>query len=754
MSVPSDMPTDRADKAAGAAAELSRINADLQLEIAERKQAEEMLRLRVLELAVLHAVASAGVEATGEDELIERATQVIGEALYPDNFGVLLLDEAAGVLRVHPSFRIRQDRREARRLLIPLGLGISGQVAANGRPRRVSDVAREEEYPEADPQTRSKLCVPLKAGGRVIGVISAESMRPGVFSEADERLLTTCAEQLATAIEKIRLFQAEARRRRELEALVVISSALRQALTGASMLLPLLEKSIEVLGADAGALLLLKEGALVLAAGRGPGEAWLGRQYPPDDDSPWTVVQSGVPLFIPDAGQSELGQPGDLGRVLMQGMAAAVFVPLKTAEATVGLLHLAYRSRREFSEGDRGLLTTIAEMAGSALQRANVMETLEQRVADRTRELAALYDVSAVASESPDLQTTLERSLGRALVAMQSAAGTIHLLDETEETLHLAARQPIPPAAADQMDASMPPSHLTAWIIQHGEPLVIPDLAADPQAPPAAPRAGPRAYAGVPMQARRRVLGVLSVVRESGQQFNVEEMALLASIADQVAVAVENARLHQQAEQAAVMEERARLARELHDSVTQSLYSVTLLADATRDFTEAGEWERVKHYLVRISETGRQALKEMRLLLYELRPPIIEEEGLLEALSRRLDAVEGRAGVEVRLLATEWVDLPAPVEEALYHIAQEALNNALKHAEATTVTVQLHGDAGGVDLEVVDNGKGFDPDSVKRRGGMGLLSMRQRTEMMGGQLTILSAPGEGTRVKVELSNVK
>jgi signal transduction histidine kinase len=615
-------------------------------------------------------------------------------------------------------------------------------------------VTREEEYPEADPQTRSKLCVPLKAGERIIGVISAESMHPDVFSEADERLLTTCAEQLATAIEKIRLFQTEARRRQELEALVVISSALRQARTSESMLLPLVEKSIEVLGGDAGALLLLKGGALVLAAGRGPSEALLGHQHPPGSDSPWMVVQTGVPLFIPDAGQSELCQQGDLCRALMQGMAAAVFIPLKTAEATVGLLHLAYRSRREFPEEDRGLLTTIAEMAGSALQRASVMETLEQRVADRTRELTALYDVSAVASESLDLQATLERSLERALVAMQSAVGTIHLLDETEETLHLAAHQAIPPAAAVQMDFSMPPPHLTDWVIQHGEPLVIPDLAADPQAPPAAPMAGPRAYAGVPMQARRRVLGVLSVVRETGRQFNVEEMALLASIADQVAVAVENARLHQQAEQTAVMEERARLARELHDSVTQSLYSATLLADATRDFTEAGEWERVKHYLGRISETARQALKEMRLLLYELRPPIIGQEGLLEALSRRLDAVEGRAGVEVRLLATEWVDLPAPVEETLYHIAQEALNNALKHAEATTVTVHLHGDADGVDLEVVDNGKGFDPNSVKRRGGMGLLSMRQRTEKMGGKLTILSAPGEGTRVKVEMSNVK
>lgn len=542
---------------------------------------------------------------------------------------------------------------------------------------------------------------------------------------------------------------AEVRCRQELEALVAISSALRQAQTREAMLLPLVEKSIEVMGGDAGALLLLKEGALVLAAGCGPSEALLGRQQPPGSDSLWLVVQTGVPLFIPDAGQSELCQ-GDLCRALMQGMTAAVFIPLQTAEATVGLLYLAYRSCREFPEGDRHLLTTIAEMAGNALHRAAVVETLEQRVADRTRELAALYDVSAVASEPLDLQTTLEQSLARVLVAMQSAVGTIHLLDETAETLRLAAHQAIPPVTVAQIDLLMPPPHLTDWVIQHGEPLVIPDLAADPQAPWAAPMTGSRAYAGVPMQARRRMLGVLSVVRETGRQFNVEEMALLASIADQVAVAVENVRLHQQAEQAAVMEERARLARELHDSVTQSLYSVTLLADATRDFTAAGEWERVKHYLGRMSETARRALKEMRLLLYELQPPLTEREGLVEALSHRLDAVEGRAGVKARLLAKEWVDLPAPVEENLYRIAQEALNNALKHAEASTVTVQLCADADGVDLEVVDNGKGFEPDSARGRRGMGLLSMRQRVERLKGRLTILSTPGEGTRVKVRL----
>ena len=240
--------------------------------------------------------------------------------------------------------------------------------------------------------------------------------------------------------------------------------------------------------------------------------------------------------------------------------------------------------------------------------------------------------------------------------------------------------------------------------------------------PGVSPPTAPCAYAGVPMRVGGQTLGTPSVLRDTKRQFNVEEVALLATIADQVAVSVENARLHKQAERAAVMEERARLARELHDSVTQSLYSVTLLVDATRDFAESGEWDRAKHYMSRISENTRQALKEMRLLIYELRPPLIERDGLVEALSQRLNAVEGRAGVEVRLLAQERNNLPVSVEEDLYLIAQEALNNALKHASATEVMVQLRASADGVSLEVVDNGKGFNVDSVRRKGGMGLLA--------------------------------
>ncbi|UCF60837.1 MAG: hypothetical protein JSV37_13930 [Anaerolineaceae bacterium] len=208
------------------------------------------------------------------------------------------------------------------------------------------------------------------------------------------------------------------------------------------------------------------------------------------------------------------------------------------------------------------------------------------------------------------------------------------------------------------------------------------------------------------------------------------------------------------AAKAAVREERDRLARDLHDSVTQSIYSSTLLAEAGQRVVEAGDIERTKKYLSRLGAITQQALKEMRLLVYELRPLALREVGLVGALQARLDAVERRAGVDARLMVETEPELPANIEEALYHIAQEALNNALKHATPTIVEMRLglEGEPPeqNVVLEVVDDGKGFDPEAVVDEGGLGLISMRERTEKLGGLIEIRSALGEGTAIKVKL----
>jgi PAS domain S-box-containing protein len=372
----------------------------------------------------------------------------------------------------------------------------------------------------------------------------------------------------------------------------------------------------------------------------------------------------------------------------------------------------------------------------------------EEALQKAHREISALYHVASVASASLDLDTILERSLDCVLETMKSEQGLIHLWDEGNEILRLAAQQGMGPELMAQIDAVPPGKGLTGWVFEHGEPLMTPNLGIDPSVPQALCENLFKAYVGVPMRAKGKVVGVFSVLGEAGRRFGSDEVTLLASIADQVGVAVENARLYQQAEQLAVMEERERLAHDLHDSVTQSLYSLTLLAEAARRLIRAGEAERASDYLTRLGETAHDALKEMRLLVYRLRPSALEREGLVGAIQQRLGAVERRAGVKAHLLSSDTIKLPAPVEEGLYRITQEALNNALKHAMASSVTVHIQVLDGHVELEVADNGVGFDPGAPGHREGMGLVSMRERAKKLGGMLRVLSAPGQGTRVSV------
>lgn len=203
-------------------------------------------------------------------------------------------------------------------------------------------------------------------------------------------------------------------------------------------------------------------------------------------------------------------------------------------------------------------------------------------------------------------------------------------------------------------------------------------------------------------------------------------------------------------EQIMVLEERNRLARELHDSVTQSLYSVTLFAEAGRTLSEAGEMERASAYFGDVLETGQQALKEMRLLVHKLRPSLLEKEGFIRALQYRLNAVEGRAGVKNQFVVDSGLIIPPEIEEALFQIAQEALNNSIKHAAAREVVISLQAYDGWLEMRVVDDGRGFDVTAVDKAGGLGLTSMAERAAVLNGRVNVESGVGQGTAIVVRL----
>jgi two-component system NarL family sensor kinase len=213
----------------------------------------------------------------------------------------------------------------------------------------------------------------------------------------------------------------------------------------------------------------------------------------------------------------------------------------------------------------------------------------------------------------------------------------------------------------------------------------------------------------------------------------------------------ERKRVEEQLEAAATAAERQRLARELHDSVTQRLYSLDLYANATQEALSRGRIETGAEHAGRIRALSQSALADMRLLIFELRPPLLEQEGLAGALRARLEMVEGRVGLKTEFEAVAERPLSSSVEAELYAVAREALNNALKHAQADQITVKLEYDEERCTLTIQDDGCGFDPANGERGGGFGLSNMRERVERIGGNLTLDTAPGRGTTVRVEVT---
>ena len=256
----------------------------------------------------------------------------------------------------------------------------------------------------------------------------------------------------------------------------------------------------------------------------------------------------------------------------------------------------------------------------------------------------------------------------------------------------------------------------------------------------------------VPLRGKESFIGALDVINRPGG-FSQESIRILELFAAQAAIAIENARLHHQAEELAVTKERQRLARELHDSVTQALYTASLYIDATNLALTSGKEDLAQDHLSELRNMVREAMLDMRLLIFELHPPALEQEGLVAALRVRLAAVEARAGLQTELEVEGERRLPITIEQELYRIAQEALNNVMKHAQAQHVTIRLqYGQKAGrptVFLQVRDDGIGFDPLTALNAGGVGLRSFEERAAKLGGRVTVESSPGQGTTVTVE-----
>jgi signal transduction histidine kinase len=259
-------------------------------------------------------------------------------------------------------------------------------------------------------------------------------------------------------------------------------------------------------------------------------------------------------------------------------------------------------------------------------------------------------------------------------------------------------------------------------------------------------------FLGVPVVSKERVIAAFYLTdREGAAEFSAADQAAIELLAAHAAVAIANARSYDLARELSVIEERNRLARELHDSVTQRLFSLELAAETTATLLDR-DVDAARVQLARVQEMAREAMAELRAVIFELRPATVQDEGLIVALRKHVDVLRRVEQRQIAFASDGGVPpLGGAVEAEAFRIAQEALNNALHHSGAARIWVRIGGASGRLALEVGDDGSGFDPSSPELRSRrLGLTSMEERAEALGGSLVVDSRPGAGTRVRLEV----
>ncbi len=299
----------------------------------------------------------------------------------------------------------------------------------------------------------------------------------------------------------------------------------------------------------------------------------------------------------------------------------------------------------------------------------------------------------------------------------------------------------------------LPRTHgLLGAILQDGKAYRSDDIRSDPRFvwwPAAHPRMG--TFLGVPVELDGRVIGAFYLAdKMDGGCFDERDQETVEAFAARVALAVENARLHEERLELGVLEERNRLARELHDSVTQTLFTSVLLSETGLTLL-GGDHPEAAAELRRSQELARQALEEMRSMIFELRPPELASDGLVPALRKHVDILRRVHQVPIRLIATGERRLRARTEREVFRIVQEALANAVRHGRPTTVDVRIEMAPSRLVAVVSDDGVGFDPSAAPLRARhLGLTSMEERAGALGGTLDVTSTPGEGTSIRAEV----
>jgi GAF domain-containing protein/anti-sigma regulatory factor (Ser/Thr protein kinase) len=732
---------------------------------------EEMSR-HLEEVQILNNVALASISTLDFDEVVRRGVQALLGMRSFERVNVLLLDEERNDLWLHPALAASDAFPRRADIRIPVGQGITGQVAQSGISARVSDVRNEPDYIAGYPDSLSELCVPLRVGERIIGVLDVQSTKPDAFSESDERLLTTLAGQLSTILENSRLYAETYQRVRELSSLMEVSHALNEAGDLETILEIVLNEAFALIGTEEGSIILLDppdSDRLQIVAERGLGdevvEAFNNRPVSRHEGTYKRALDTGQIVEVADTASDPdfLDDVGSRAERITN-------VPLIAERGPIGVIAVDGVPRDDTT---RRLLMTLAGIAAVAIDK----ERLHQETVARLAEVSTLYTLSAQITSSLSTSSVLQSIVTILRMTLDCRACSIFLIDRTGEYLRLEVASG--PSVAWKGIAQLKVGEgISGRVIAEQSPIYIPDtrresdfIFFDPQI---------RSLLVVPLLVRGEVIGTLSIDDTEPHAFD-QEARLMTIAAAQAAVAIENAQLYESLQSSYDELEHAfdelrhldkskseliqNISHELRTPLTFIRGYVELLQDG--DLGELLEGQKKAVDLVAAkSEVLSNLIDDIIAMLKagreEIRtgPVSISKIGHFAVQAARASAEE--MGLSLIEEIPEGLPLVQGEMRRLGQILDNLIQNAIKFTEAGgIITVRMLEEEKQIRVEVEDNGIGVAPDELDRifdrfyqvngattrhfsGTGLGLAIVKQIVEAHGGQVGVQSTVGEGS----------
>jgi GAF domain-containing protein len=699
------------------------------------------------QLFALNAVGDVLGQSLELEDMVGRTLEKVLEVTESRAGVVFVLDEDSGRMIACGA------RGEGHEALLGLGGGTIEEVADSVVLRTPQDAAEAVAEAARDSGLAHFAIVPLKARGKAVGMIAIASDRQRELGETEQQWLASMGAQIGVAVENSHLYRAARQRTEQLSALNEASLSLTSELSVEAVLQKVVDLSRQVVQARYGALGVLDAQGRIqefITSGISARERKrIGR--PPEGKGILALImREGKALRLADISAHPQSAGFPPHHPIMHSFLG---LPIVYKGRTIGDLYLTDKEGgAKFTQEDQDAVTLFAAQAAVAIEHARLYEE-ERR---RAQEWRSLFELGEQVAASLDLHALLETVVQRAQELLRTDVAMLTLLSPSRDELVIATSVGLRTEALRNLRVpvrqtmSEPPAEEEA-------PVIIEDYLTDPRrTTPPIPEILEEhlvSFIAARFAAKGKLLGVLHVVNRTPTHFSEHDAKLLQAFANLAAIAVENARLYEQVQSLAVLEERQRIGMDLHDGVIQSIYAVGLnLEECSEEvFNQPGD---VRVRLEKAINDLNQVIKDIRSYIFDLRPRALESTNLADALSALIRELRVNSLVDANLVVDGGRDLSSMLTEDqvtnLFHIAQEALANAQKHARASVVEARLTTRNGVLRLAISDNGVGFAPGLGTEPGHGGLSNMAERAQSLGGRLSLESAPGKGTSVVVEV----